>query len=614
MRRSPRTPHGGYRVLARLRAAEARAQAGDPAAATATLEQLAANADSEPVYRSLGELLAAQRDFANAQPDALLAQLEPLGRDRRSVALQRARAARCWRRCRAATPPAARQTLDDLLADPLTPPHLGRRAAELLAFLGGPPAAGQPAAEAGEPPAAAASRRARAGASAGGSRRGGRLMGRRRFALAALIGLAACSSDDSWFGASEDPPLPGERVSVMLLEREVNADPSLANLPIQLPPPQVNAAWPQNGGNPTHVMNHLAAGDQLGLAWRASIGEGSPGQGQLLARPVIAEGRVFTMDGEATIRAFDARSGSVALAARAGRLTDGLIGGGLAYAGGRLFATLSSGDVVGLDAAKGTEVWRQSLGLPLRAAPTVAEGRVLVLTADNQLYALDAASGRPLWRHAGFFEGAGLLGGPSPAVDRGLVVVPYSSAEVYAIRLDNGRPLWSDTVERPRRTQALDQITDIEAMPVIDGEDVYIAGYGGQMAAIDVRRGIRRWDIDIASTETPWVAGDFIYVLTTRGEVVACCAPMAGSAGSVRCPGWSTRTIWARPRSSGPARFWSAIGCCVAGSHGEAITLSPYTGEILGRQELPGPVVVPPVAADGTVYIVTENAELLAYR
>ena len=327
-------------------------------------------------------------------------------------------------------------------------------------------------------------------------------MGRGRFALATLIGLAACSSDDSWFGASEDPPLPGERVSVMLLEREVNADPSLANLPIQLPPPHVNDAWPQNGGNPTHVMNHLAAGDHLGLAWRTSIGEGSPGEGQLLARPVISGGRVFTMDGEATIRAFDARSGASVWQLEQDD-ADGLIGGGLAYADGRLFATLSSGDVVGLDAAKGTEVWRQSLGLPLRAPPTVAEDHVLVLTADNQLYALDAASGRPLWRHAGFFEGAGLLGGPSPAVDRGLVVVPYSSAEVYAIRLDNGRPLWSDTVERPRRTQALDQITDIEAMPVIDGEDVYVAGYGGQMAAIDARRGIRRWDIDIASTETP---------------------------------------------------------------------------------------------------------------
>jgi hypothetical protein len=48
----------------------------------------------------------------------------------------------------------ARQTLDDLLADPMTPPQLGRRAAELLAFLGGPPAAEQPAAQGAEEPTA----------------------------------------------------------------------------------------------------------------------------------------------------------------------------------------------------------------------------------------------------------------------------------------------------------------------------------------------------------------------------------------------------------------------------------------------------------------------------
>jgi outer membrane protein assembly factor BamB len=438
-------------------------------------------------------------------------------------------------------------------------------------------------------------------------------MGRRHLALLALIVLAGCSSDDSWFGGSEGPPLPGKRVSVMLLERDVSADPSLADLPIELPPPRRNDAWPQNGGNPTHVMNHLAAAAQLSLAWRDSIGEGSPGEGQLLARPVVADGRVFTMDAEGTIRAFAADSGASVWRLEQDE-ADGLIGGGLAYANGRLFATLSSGDVVGLDAANGTEVWRQSLGLPVHAAPTVAEGRVLVLTADNQLYALEAATGRPLWRHAGFFEGTGLLGGPSPAVDRGLVVVPYSSAEVYAIRLDNGRPLWSDTVERPRRTEALDQITDIEAMPVIDGDVVYVAGYGGQMAAIDARRGIRRWDIDVASTETPWLAGDFIYVLTTRGEVVC----LLRANGRIRWvsplprlvnpddPG-STPIVW-----SGPILVGDRL--LVAGSHGEAISMSPYTGEILGRQELPGPVVIPPVAADDTVYILTENAQLLAYR
>jgi hypothetical protein len=142
----------GYRVLARLRAAEARAQAGDPAAATASLEQLAASDHADPVYRSLGQLLAAQRDFAEAQPAAVLAEVEPLSGINdpwRYSALE----LRALAQMQSGDTAAARQTLADLLADPLTPPHLGRRAAELLAFLGGPPAAETPAEPAAEVPA-----------------------------------------------------------------------------------------------------------------------------------------------------------------------------------------------------------------------------------------------------------------------------------------------------------------------------------------------------------------------------------------------------------------------------------------------------------------------------
>ena len=145
----------GYRVLARLRAAEAQAEAGDAAAATASLEQLAANDDAEPVYRSLGQLLAAQRVFADAQPNAVLTELEPLvGIDDpwRYSALE----LRALAQMQSGDTAAARQTLDDLLDDPLTPPHLGRRAAELLAFLGGPPAAEEPLAQAPEEPTAQA--------------------------------------------------------------------------------------------------------------------------------------------------------------------------------------------------------------------------------------------------------------------------------------------------------------------------------------------------------------------------------------------------------------------------------------------------------------------------
>ncbi|MBI1986239.1 MAG: pyrrolo-quinoline quinone, partial [Rhodospirillales bacterium] len=52
----------------------------------------------------------------------------------------------------------------------------------------------------------------------------------------------------------------------------------------------------------------------------------------------------------------------------------------------------------------------------------------------------------------------------------------------------------------------------------------------------------------------------------------------------------------------------------VAGSHGFAMAISPYSGRIIGQVKLPSGVSVPPVVADGIVYFLANDAELVAYR
>jgi hypothetical protein len=129
----------GYGVLARLRAAQAEAEADGRGAAIAALDQLASDSEAAPVYRSLAELLAAQQQLAAGQapPPAELDALAGSNAPWRYSALE----LRALTQMQNGDTMAARQTLDGLLADPLTPPNLARRAAELLAFLGGPPGA-----------------------------------------------------------------------------------------------------------------------------------------------------------------------------------------------------------------------------------------------------------------------------------------------------------------------------------------------------------------------------------------------------------------------------------------------------------------------------------------
>ena len=52
----------------------------------------------------------------------------------------------------------------------------------------------------------------------------------------------------------------------------------------------------------------------------------------------------------------------------------------------------------------------------------------------------------------------------------------------------------------------------------------------------------------------------------------------------------------------------------VAGSHGEALSISPYTGEVIGRIELPDDVMIAPIVAGDTLFFLTDDAQLVAFR
>ena len=135
--------------------------------------------------------------------------------------------------------------------------------------------------------------------------------------------------------------------------------------------------------------------------------------------------------------------------------------------------------------------------------------------------ALSADDGSALWTHTGILETAGLLGAVSPAADRTVTVIPYSSGELFALRLENGRPVWNDTLSTVRRAGALSSMADIEGLPVIEGGQVLAIGHGGRMVAIEERTGARQWEQELGGVDSPWAAGDSVFVLTNDSQVVA---------------------------------------------------------------------------------------------
>jgi len=433
-------------------------------------------------------------------------------------------------------------------------------------------------------------------------------------ALAAMI-LSGCSVYEDVFNTKKEPPLPGERISVLLHERSLSPDPELTSTQVLLPPPTPNASWPQAGGYPNHAMHHIQVSDALKRVWSVDIGSGSDDEDRLSGEPIIADGMIFAMDSQTVVSAIDAKTGTRIWSKD---LTpedddDGHISGGLAFSNGAIYITTGFAQVIALEAKTGKDIWHKALDAPMRSAPTVRGGRVFVVTLNNQLFALDAKNGEELWTHSGLPETASMLGGASPAVDNGVVVVPYTSGQLVALRVSNGRVLWEESLAAVRRTDVISTLADIRGRPIIDRGRVIAMSHGGQIVAIDLRSGKRIWDRDIGGLESPWVAGDYVFALTNEAEVIC----ISRTDGRIR---------WVRglPRYEDPEDredpiIWTgpilaSDRLIVAGSNGEALAVSPYNGKILGVVEMPDGVSVPPVVANGSVYFLANDAELVAYQ
>ena len=440
----------------------------------------------------------------------------------------------------------------------------------------------------------------------------GLLLTRRAAALASLGALTGCGLWDNWFGTKKTP-LPGKRETIAVAQGRLAADEGVPR--IVLPPPVRNAAWPQDGGNPSHLMGHLAAADRLAQAWTASIGDGGGYRQALLAHPVSANGVVYTMDSAAVVSAFQLATG-----ARLWRFDSTTkkdrsdnVGGGLAVDQGTLYAVNGLAELVALDAAKGTERWRVGLGSAARSSPTVADGRLFVTTIDDRLLAFATQDGRQLWTYQAATTPTAVLGQSAPAYADGFVVAGFGSGELATLRADSGIVVWTDSLAAARPGGTLADFSTIRGLVTISNGIVYAVSVGRLMVALDLHAGRRIWERDVAGEDSPWVADNWIFLVSLNQQVAAIDRDDGRVAWVTELPRWEN------PEKQKDAITWFgpvlvSDRLVIAGTNDKALSISPYTGKILGQQALTGAAAMGPVAVAGTVLIECNDGRLLALR
>ncbi len=437
--------------------------------------------------------------------------------------------------------------------------------------------------------------------------------------LVLSVGVTACATPKlpSFFSGSKKGKGyqgPGKRIDVLTAEQKLEVSEALKGVGFSLPAPQTVADWPLPGGVPEQSIEHVDAAPQFQIAWRRKIGAGESRGHHVTATPVIADNRIYVMDGEAGVSARDLSSGAeiwrVDLSPRKGRDREAY-GGGVAYSDGVLFVSSGFRFVAALDARTGAQKWRTTTPAPVHGAPTVSGGRVFVVDVGDQLSAFDTTNGTEVWDYQALEEPARMLAASSPAITGDTVVAPFASGELVALRATNGNELWSDVLSFTNRNNALSEIRDISGRPIIYRGDVLAGSHSGAFAAINLRTGQRRWSLPITTITTPWGAGDVVFITDQFGKVI-CASRESGQVYWIVDLNAAVKKVKNRATWSGPILASNRL--VLVSDKGEAIALDPQNGERKASIKLGSSAFLSPIAAGGRLYVLTDEAQLIAIQ
>jgi outer membrane protein assembly factor BamB len=435
---------------------------------------------------------------------------------------------------------------------------------------------------------------------------------RSSIALFLLICLAVSGcSLPSWMGGkkTEKVKLAGERIAVLPVGTALTPDAELKDVPVTLPPANANAEWPQHSGFLTPATANLAGG-AFDHITSATAGDGEEFVSTLIPKPVVAGGMVFAMDAVGNISAHDASDISKVRWQSKGvseHKKPQIIGGGLAFADGKLYVVSGRGIVAAFDAATGKEIWRKTMHTPLRSAPKVDGGKIFIVSLDNQFFALNAANGEVIWDHRGIEETAEILKSVSPAVSGETVIAPYSSGEIYALSTTDGKEIWSDSLSSREHTQA-GLFSGIGGDPLIDGAVVITVSSSNMIAVYALANGQHLWERPIGSLNTPWLAGDYLFVLSNDNTLVC----FAKFSGKIK---WASKLQdFAKVKEKREPITWrgpvlSDGRLVVVGSTGQLLLVNAADGKVTSK-EIPKNIYTGPVVVGGRMYLIGQDAKL----
>lgn len=325
------------------------------------------------------------------------------------------------------------------------------------------------------------------------------------------------------------------------------------------------------------------------MLWNEKITRGSSYFGKI--RPVISSQVVYQADHKGVLVALSKDRGTKIWR----KMTHHPISSGPVLINNTLIVGTTNGKVLAFHPYTGEELWQARVPSEVLAPPQGNEQTLLVSTIDGQLTALNPQNGQQLWQYERTAVPALILrGGSSPVMAGNHAYAGFANGKFVALNLKNGDLDWEKTITTPRGRSELQRMVDIQANPVILGNDVYVASYQGNITALSLDSGQVQWQRKVSSYKDMMVDDKAVYITDQEFHVWALDRQNGGTL-------WKQAAL-ERRLITGPTLTPDYL---VVGDHGGYVHWMRKTdGQLMGHFSIGKRILQKPVA-DGNLILVT---------
>ena len=386
---------------------------------------------------------------------------------------------------------------------------------------------------------------------------------------------------------------------------------------IELPPMKANSQWSVISSAISKDYPNLMLSENPSEIWSVSIGKGDSKKKRLVTDPIFYQQKIFTLDANSIASAFDTQGKLLWKKdlTPPGEKSGEIFGGGFAAGKDQLFVTLGYGFLLSLDPSTGEKNWSQRLSSAGNNTPIFNNGLVYLVSGDSKAWAINADNGRIRWKVEGIGNEANLTSNNSPTVSDKYALFGFGNGEIYATFKKGGYVLWSSSLSGRDDGRVISSIDDIVASPMIVGQNVFAADGSGKVVSMKIENGKRNWTAPYGSNGNFWAAGKSLFFVSDKNELV-------------RLKIKTGETVWIKElpllhqqrfrrskkivRHHGPIIAGNRL--LIVSSDGYLRFYDPKTGDQKSKLQIKAGVTTNPIVANETLYFVTQDGRLRAFR